>query len=131
MALSLKGWLATHSEPKDHTCCCSNPPAMALNVAQAEELRRLAADVNDAVEARIRGERGAIERIRRTTQSVQMSGMGPFEYWAHQLWQPLKNICLVMAQEMGVLPRLNAHDGPATAQDIARSLSSEDLLICE
>ncbi|GIZ44061.1 hypothetical protein CKM354_000727000 [Cercospora kikuchii] len=102
---------------------------MALNAAQADELRRLAAEVNDAVEARIRGEPGAVEKIRRTTQSVQLAGMGAFEYWGNQLWQPLKSICLVMAQEIGVLPKLNAHAGPVDAASIAKSVSSDELLI--
>lgn len=104
---------------------------MALNAAQADELRRLAAEVNDAVEARIRGEAGAVEKIRRTTQSVQLAGMGAFEYWGNQLWQPLKSICLVMAQEIGVLPKLNAHAGPVDAASIAKSVSSDELLICK
>ncbi|KAI5360201.1 putative O-methyltransferase domain, S-adenosyl-L-methionine-dependent methyltransferase [Septoria linicola] len=102
---------------------------MALDSQQADELRRLAAEVNDAVEARVRGEAGAVERLRRTTQSVQMCGMGSFEYWGNQLWQPLKSICLIMAQEIGVLPRLNAQAGSATAADIARELRSDELLI--
>lgn len=81
---------------------------MALDMAHAAELRRLAAAVHDAVEARIRGDTGGAERLRRSTQDVQMCGMGAFNYWSSQLWQPLKNVCLVMAQELGVLPALTA-----------------------
>lgn len=60
---------------------------MAMDSEQASQLRKLAAEVNDAVEARIRGDAGAVERVRRSTQAVQMVGMGPFEYWGNQLWQ--------------------------------------------
>lgn len=62
-------------------------PTVAMDSEQASQLRKLAADVNDAVEARIRGEAGSVERVRRATQEVQMAGMGPFEYWGNQLWQ--------------------------------------------
>lgn len=58
-----------------------------MDEAEASELRRMAAEVNEAVEARIRGEAGAAERLRRSTQNVDMKGLGPFEYWGNQLWQ--------------------------------------------
>lgn len=58
-----------------------------MDETKAEELRRLAAEVSDAVEARIMGDSGAGERIRRSTQKVQIAGMGPAEYWGTQLWQ--------------------------------------------
>lgn len=58
-----------------------------MDETKAEELRRLAAEVSDAVEARIMGDSGAGERIRRSTQKVQIAGMGSAEYWGTQLWQ--------------------------------------------
>lgn len=52
-----------------------------MDETQAEALRQLAKDVSKAVEARIAGEAGAVELIRRSTQKLQAVGMGPFEYW--------------------------------------------------
>lgn len=54
---------------------------------KARELRQLAVEVSNAVEARIMGQANAGERIRRSTQNVQIAGMGPAEYWGTQLWQ--------------------------------------------
>lgn len=65
-----------------------------MDETEARELRRLAAEVSDAVEARIMGESGAGERIRRSTQKVQVAGMGPAEYWGTQLWQVSKAFVL-------------------------------------
>lgn len=61
-----------------------------MDEVQAKELRQLAVEVSNAVEARIKGEAGAGERIRRSTQNVQIAGMGPAEYWGTQLWQVSK-----------------------------------------
>lgn len=61
-----------------------------MDEAQATELRQHAVEVSNAVEARIVGEVGAGERIRRSTQNVQIAGMGPAEYWGTQLWQVSK-----------------------------------------
>lgn len=58
-----------------------------MDETEARKLRQLAAEVSNAVEARIVGEAGAGERIRRSTQHVQIAGMGPAEYWGTQLWQ--------------------------------------------
>lgn len=58
-----------------------------MDETKAGELRRLAAEVSDAVEAHIKGESASGERIRRSTQKVQIAGMGPAEYWGTQLWQ--------------------------------------------
>lgn len=58
-----------------------------MDETKARELRQLAVEVSDAVEARIMGDPGAGERIRRSTQKVQIAGMGPAEYWGTQLWQ--------------------------------------------
>ncbi|KAL1882947.1 hypothetical protein Daus18300_000585 [Diaporthe australafricana] len=58
-----------------------------MDETKARELRQLAAQVSDAVEARIKGEAGAGERIRGSTQEVQIAGMGPGDYWGTQLWQ--------------------------------------------
>lgn len=65
-----------------------------MDEAEARDLRRLAVEVSDAVEARIMGESGAGERIRRSTQKVQVAGMGPAEYWGTQLWQVSKAFVL-------------------------------------
>lgn len=96
---------------------------------QAASLRHHAAQVSEAVEARIRGDAAAGERIRRSTQQVQIAGMGPAEYWGTQLWQPLKNVCLIMAQEMGVLPAINGCGGTVTAAEAAKKVGGEELLI--
>lgn len=61
---------------------------------KARELRQLAVEVSNAVEARIMGQAGAGERIRRSTQNVQIAGMGPAEYWGTQLWQASKPFLL-------------------------------------
>lgn len=45
------------------------------------------------------------------------------------LLQPLKGICLVMAQEMALFPRLNKHSGPISADDLAKKVGSDQLLI--
>ena len=66
-----------------------------MDETQARELRQLAVDISDAVEARITGEPGAGERIRRSTQKVQIAGMGPAEYWGTQLWQASKLFILL------------------------------------
>lgn len=58
-----------------------------MDETKARELRQLAVEVSDAVEARIMGDPAAGERIRRSTQKVQIAGMGPAEYWGTQLWQ--------------------------------------------
>lgn len=58
-----------------------------MDETQARELRQLVAEVSNAIEARIMGEAGAGERIRRSTQNVQIAAMGPADYWGTQLWQ--------------------------------------------
>lgn len=68
-----------------------------MDKTQARELRRLAVEVSDAVEARIMGEPGAGERIRRSTQEVQIAGMGPADYWGTQLWQASKSFHSLLA----------------------------------
>jgi len=43
--------------------------------------------------------------------------------------QPLKSVCLVMAQEMGLLPGINEQSDPITAAEVARRIGSDELLI--
>jgi hypothetical protein len=95
----------------------------AMDTEHASRLRKLAAEVDDAVEARIRGEAGAVERVRRAAQGVQMVGMGPFEYWGNQLWQVSSNSKIIASnrRELMFTIALERHlldhgagDGPLT-----------------
>lgn len=56
-------------------------------MTDAESLRQMARDVSEAVEARIRGDAGSGELLRRSTQKLQIEGMGHGQYWITQLWQ--------------------------------------------
>ena len=56
---------------------------------EASQLRQMAREVSEAVEARIRGDAGSGEQVRRATQQLQIAGMSPAEYWGTQLWQVL------------------------------------------
>ncbi|KAF2174279.1 hypothetical protein M409DRAFT_16543 [Zasmidium cellare ATCC 36951] len=104
--------------------------AGALSPTDAESLRGLVAGVSEAVEARIRGEESAGEQVRRVTQAVQIAGMGAPEYWLSQLLQPLKSVCISMAQEMKLLPLVKEQGTKCiSAEDMAKQTGYDALLI--
>lgn len=43
--------------------------------------------------------------------------------------QPLKSVCLVMAQELGLLPAINEQSDSITAAEVARKVGSDEQLI--
>lgn len=100
-----------------------------MDDSEASRLRSLAANISDAVEARIRGEDPFGESILASLQKMHIEGVGTHSYWRAQLAQPTISACLVMAEEIGIFRSINDQAGPVDAATIAKDTGSDALLI--
>ena len=101
-----------------------------MDDSEASRLRSLAANITDAVEARIRGEDPFGESILAALRKMHIDGVGAHSYWGAQIAQPTISACLVMAEEIGIFRSINDRAGPVDAATIARETGSDTLLIC-
>lgn len=101
-----------------------------MDASEASRLRSLAANISDAVEARIRGGDPFGESILAALQKMHIDGVGAHSYWRAQIAQPTISACLVMAEEIGIFRSINNQAGPVDAATIAQETGSDTLLIC-